>query len=278
MKEFQSTFLIFIFFIFSCHLNEADIKKIERLSEEERYKEAIEFYFKNEEKFKKIPEILNEIGSCYFEIEEYEKAILFMEEAIALDPNEAIYYANKGLAQIENGDLLAGAISSETAIALDPENFSAYLSRSRVFIDMRKFELAIEDLDKCIKINEISKSELGLAYGNYASIYIHQKKFEKAKIFSDLAIEYNKEVYWAYTVRAYLQLKDQKIDEALETIEKGLSIKPKNGNLLHYKGLVFVKTGQKESGCQLMRESVINSENSKDSTFVENLIKEYCQY
>lgn len=278
MKINAQHIILFLVVCFcSCNLNESQFQRIENFYDSGKYIKAIDFYFENEEELGHELEVLNKIGRCYHELKDYKSAITFFSKAIDLDSDQSIFYSNKGLSEIKFGKYLEGTISCERAILLDPNNVKAYINRSYGLIKMNRLELALEDLDKCLEIKNVSNEDLGFVYGNYATIFLNQKLYKKAEKYSDLALENNEKVYWAYSIRAFLLLNSQKTDAALKTIEKGLSVNPSYGTLLQYKGIILIKKGNVEAGCRFLKSSILNLENPKDFTLVENLLIKYCQ-
>lgn len=57
---------------------------------------------------------------------DYQKAIDAYTEAIAIDPNNPIYYSNRAAAWSSMGDHAVAADDAEMAIAVDPKFVKAY--------------------------------------------------------------------------------------------------------------------------------------------------------
>lgn len=91
---------------------------------------------------------------------EYEKAIEDFDYYLTLKPNNASAYSNRGLAYNGLKQYDKSMPDFDLAIQLDPENLGAYFNRSltnRLIGEERnepeRFNLAINDIDKCIEIN-----------------------------------------------------------------------------------------------------------------------------
>ena len=74
-------------------------------------------------------------------------------QAIALDPQDADAYYNRGNAYAQRGDLDLAIADLDQAIALDPQDAEAYFSRALAYAQAGQFDQALLDLNKGIDIN-----------------------------------------------------------------------------------------------------------------------------
>jgi small glutamine-rich tetratricopeptide repeat-containing protein alpha len=65
-------------------------------------------------------------GNNFIASKEYNRAIDAYTEAIALDPNNPVYYSNRAAAWSSTGDHAIAADDAEMAIAVDPKFVKAY--------------------------------------------------------------------------------------------------------------------------------------------------------
>lgn len=98
----------------------------EQLAEAEKYKEQANDYFK-----KKI----------------YDKAIDFYTKAIELDTNNAVYYANRSLANLRT-ELFGCALNDAVqAVKADPGYLKGYYRRAAAHMSLGKYKLALSDFE-----------------------------------------------------------------------------------------------------------------------------------
>lgn len=98
----------------------------EEIAEAEKYKTEANEYFKN-----KV----------------YDKAIELYTKAIEIDPTNAVYYANRSLANLRTelfGSALNDAVS---AVKSDPSYLKAYYRRAAAHMSLGKFKLALSDFE-----------------------------------------------------------------------------------------------------------------------------------
>lgn len=65
--------------------------------------------------------IYNYLGQIETQIKRYPIAIQWMDSAIALSPNNAAFYVNRGIAKVERGDKAGAALDYEQALRIDPD-------------------------------------------------------------------------------------------------------------------------------------------------------------
>jgi tetratricopeptide (TPR) repeat protein len=101
------------------------------------------------------------------EKERYEEAIAEHDEAIRLDLQDALTYANRARAYLNLGELQRAIQDYDEAIRLDPELAKAYYNRGSVYDDLGQYQRAIEDLDEAIRLD----LQDALTYANRARAY-----------------------------------------------------------------------------------------------------------
>ncbi len=74
-------------------------------------------------------------------------------QAIRLDPNDAVSYRNRGDAYADKNDLRRALADYSEAIRLNPKDAEAYAARARILRGTGDFKRAITDLDQAITLN-----------------------------------------------------------------------------------------------------------------------------
>lgn len=145
---------------------ESDADYFEKLYDQGEYKKVISEYQQDSEKYNGDARIINFVGKSYFEFKEYSEALVFFDNAIAVEPYEAVYHANKCLAYAELGDLTRAAANCDRAIQINPDNVYGYINRSLVNIRMQKWDWALEDLNVASQIEDVENEERAIMYAN----------------------------------------------------------------------------------------------------------------
>ena len=88
-------------------------------------------------------------------------------EAIRLDPHNARFYYDRGIAYRRQGDIDRAMTDLSEAIGLDPRHAGAYNERGYAYYQKHDFARAIADYDQAIKLNP----KFAVAYNNRGNAY-----------------------------------------------------------------------------------------------------------
>lgn len=91
---------------------------------------------------------LSALGDMYFESAQYVEAFQIYDKAIAVNPNCADCYNDRGLSLYYIGDPTSALESFDKAIALDPRFTHAWLSKGFVLISQGRYQEAVAPLNK----------------------------------------------------------------------------------------------------------------------------------
>jgi tetratricopeptide (TPR) repeat protein len=83
----------------------------------------------------------------------FDGAITDYDQALALDPNLADAYNNRGIVQFEKGDVEAALADYSKAIALSPAHSLAYFNRGIALRWRGDLEGSQADLDRAVTLN-----------------------------------------------------------------------------------------------------------------------------
>lgn len=163
------------------------------------------------------------------EIEEY-------TEKIKEEPNNSIYYNNRGRAYRELENYEEAIKDYNKAIGLNPNNASYYYARGNIFSYLEKYNNALKDYDKAIELDSRNASY----YFNRGYAYSKLKKYKEALVDYDKAIKLdsNNDYYYYYRGESYENLEEY--DKAIESYSSAIKL---TNNGLYYKnrGKIYSK-------------------------------------
>ena len=96
---------------------------------------------------------LSALGDMYFESAQYVEAFQIYDKAIAVNPNCADCYNDRGLSLFYIGDPISALESFDKAIAIDPGFIHAWLSKGFVLTSEGRYEEARIPLNKVKEID-----------------------------------------------------------------------------------------------------------------------------
>ena len=203
---------------------------------------------KREELLKKIEEYTKKIkeepnnaiyyynrGNTYYSLKEYEKATNDYNKAIELNPNNASYYYNRGNTFSNLKDYDKAIKDYDKAIDLNPNNASYYNNRGNTYSNLEKYQEAINDYSRAIELNPKNSSY----YYNRGNTYSNLKDYEKAVNDYNRAIELNPNNASYYNNRGigYYSLKDY--EKAIKNCNKAIKLDPNNNSIKETKNLIL---------------------------------------
>jgi tetratricopeptide (TPR) repeat protein len=106
-------------------------------------------------------------GRACLDTGKYDDAIADYDKAIALDPNYATAYSNRGIVYHKQSEFDRAIADFTKAIALNPKDAAAYNNRGNAYKNKDDLDRAVADYDKAIKLNP----KLALAYYNRGLAY-----------------------------------------------------------------------------------------------------------
>ena len=161
--------------------------------------------------------------------EEYEKSIEHFNKAIALKPDYAKAYNNRGVVYVNKSEFESAIKDFDKAIAFNPNFAEAYRSRGNAYRNKGKFENAIKDYNKAIALNldyaEVHNNR-GIAYGKMGNLENAIQDFDKA-------IAFNPNYAKAYNNRGFTYAKKGEIENAIQDYNKAIALNP-DGAVAYY--------------------------------------------
>lgn len=217
------------------------------------------------------------LGLCSIALEEYDFALLYLDEAILLNPNVADFYAEKARAHSRIGDNLQAIESYEIALQLDPDHLPAKQGlamvktggdevlqeqldqliadsaansqtfKQRGFYRMNHDDLvgAIEDFTAAISMD----AEDSESYFYRGKIYFRQKNWEMAESDFSGAIEIEPENPDYYLARGQSRYVSQNLEAAVADFTVTISLDPEFASGFYHRGITLQRMGKINEAC-----------------------------
>ncbi len=158
------------------------LEKGKALFEKQEYNEAIEalnsFLTENENN----ADALYTRAICYRKIDQFKKSIADFTTMLIRLPNEPTLLCDRGISHFHNKDIESAMVDMNKAVEIDPNN--PYRYSSRAYIRSRSdIDGAIADYEKAVELDpkdEIALNNLGLLHENAGRMKSAQKNYKKA--------------------------------------------------------------------------------------------------
>ncbi len=204
----------------------------------------------------------------YHEKGQLDLAIAEYDAALAIDPSEEAAYNNRGLAYLDKGEYdlaiadfnAAMNISSDSdmlwwvaydnrckaydgllakfdaAIAVDPRDLEALISRGAVYLALGEHDLAIADLDTVVGIDPVSTR----AYSCRGHTYIAKAEHDLAIADFDASIEIDSGDSEVYNGRGQAYRAKEEYDLAIADYTAAISIDPNFAGAYHNRSFAYL--------------------------------------
>jgi tetratricopeptide (TPR) repeat protein len=197
------------------------------------------WFFVNEYQRQNVENIL-ERATIAYDNKNYKEAIALYDQVIALDPNNARAYNNRGIAYANLSNYEKAITDYTEAIKLDPNYAEAYNNRGDAYYYLNNYKQAIADYTQAIKIDP-----------NYAEAYLYRadaydNSGEKSKAIADLtqAIKIDPIHAEDYHYRgiAYKRLRDH--NKAIADFTQAIKLDPNYAEAYHSRGIAYFDSGE----------------------------------
>ena len=193
------------------------------------------------------------------EKEELLKEIKEYTQKIKEEPDNAIYYYNRGNTYKNLGDY-QNAIENydkaiqdySKAIELNPNNASYFDNRGNIYFDLENYDKAIQDFNKAIELNSNNASY----FNNRGSAYGNLKNYKKAIQDFNKAIELNPNNPSYFYNRGNAYGNSEKYEEAIQNFNKAIELSPNNPSYINNRGSAYGNLEKYEEAIQDFNKAI----------------------
>ena len=175
-------------------------------------------------------------GSTYLNTKRYQEALLAFEQAIQLDPNDAVIYNGKGLALSSLNRYGEALAAYEQAIQLNPGFENAYINKAYVLYKLRRHLEALTDCERAIQLGPNNAS-----FHNLKGLVLSDlNRYGEALAAYEQAIRLDPNITIAYNNKSSLLYSLKRYQEAIVSCEHAIGLDPRNAALHNYKGSILL--------------------------------------
>ncbi len=159
------------------------------------------------------------LGTIYFNLQNFDEAIRYNKAILAIDPKYKLAYNQLGYSYSRKGDLKSALAALNEYQKLAPDEPNPYDSMGDIYLFHGNFKLAEKSSKQALAINkDFIPSMLKLG-----DIYLSTGEYEKALDMTKQFLEKANDPLAraeGYAIQGYAQWQSGKIDQALETFQK----------------------------------------------------------
>lgn len=163
--------------------------------QQKNYQEALQDLYLLEEKYRCTSyELYHNRGVAYYQLKDYQKALLEYEKARVSNPDSEESYIGKGVIYILQKNYKKALENYSKAIQANPYNTMNYTNQGFIYLQTKEYRLALQSFCQALVIypcNALAYANRGAAYQALGESYQASKDWEKAK---ELGLEYPGEI------------------------------------------------------------------------------------
>lgn len=211
---------------------------------------------------KKLPnnaDALHLLGVTYRQLGYPKRAIEYIQKAIAVNPNQAPFYANLARAMIDVGtDAESMLAVSEKALSLNPLEKEALNIKGIALTSLKQTEEAEALFQQML----VRYPDFGDAYRNYGLLLRQNKEYKKAIAFFHRAVQLNPDNPENYIERSRCRHEQKEFKVAEAELADALERFPDNAELKHEAARILFSISRSDVGVKYAEEAVEDSPNN----------------
>jgi tetratricopeptide (TPR) repeat protein len=184
--------------------------------------------------------------------EAYDKAITAFDNAIRFDPNNAAYYCNRGLAWLGKEACDKAITDFDNAIRLDPNNAAYYCDRGLAWSWNKNYDMAINDYDEAIRLCPKAASY----YIERGTARLDKNEYDHAIKDFDEAVRLNPNDAYAYMNRGVAWSRKKDEDKAIKDYDEAIRLDPQDARFYHTRGTAWSNKKDKDKAIQDYNEAI----------------------
>ena len=179
-------------------------------------------------------------GQAAYQAKKYSEATAIFEAYTARRPGNAWGYYMLGLSAWKSGDFSKSEMAFEKALSIDPKHVKSLVNLSRVFIDQKRHDDAIDRLTRAAEVDP----ESGEVYRLLGRTYHTQGQTQEAVDAYLRAIELNERDAWSMNNLGLLFIETGRADEALPLLAQAVELRREVPEFHNNLGLALEHTGR----------------------------------
>jgi tetratricopeptide (TPR) repeat protein len=179
-------------------------------------------------------------GQAAYQARKYSDATAIFDRYTTERPANAWGHYMLGLSAWKSGDLAKSEQAFEKALSVDPQHVKSLVNLSRVFIEQKRHDEAVDRLSRAAEIDPES-TEVQRMLGR---TYHTQGKTDEAVAAYRRAIELNELDAWSMNNLGLMFLETERTDEALPLLTKATELRPEVPVFHNNLGMALEHTGR----------------------------------
>ena len=191
-------------------------------------------------------------GQAAFQARKYSDATAMFELYTGQRPANPWGHYMLGLSAWKSGDLARSEQAFEQALSIDPMHVKSLVNLSRVFIEQKRYDDALDRLTAAADINPESTQVHRLM----GRTYVAQGKTDEAMDAYRRAIEVNELDAWSMNNLGLLLVETKRADEALPLLARAVELRPGLPSFHNNLGMALEHTGRFKAAAEAYKAAL----------------------
>jgi len=219
------------------------------------------FYGEEDERIHK----LKKITSKHISDSEFDKAMKYLNELVAIDPFDLSNWETKGYCHYELGQYDDAISCLDRVLEADPYSERTLLFKCKILDELRRWEEALEVYDKLLELNPDDLMNLYLKSVDLSFL----ERYGEAIECINKAIELNPKEFQFWFTKAIFLIELNNLDEAIGCLDKAIELNPEDTNSLIKKGSLLQYLNRADEAIECYDEAL--SLNPSDANLLQSM-------
>lgn len=219
------------------------------------------FYGEEDEKIHK----LKKITSKHISDSEFDKAMKYLNELVAIDPFDLSNWETKGYCHYELGQYDDSISCLDRVLEADPYSERTLLFKCKILDELKRWEEALEVYDKLLELNPDDLMNLYLKSVDLSFL----ERYEEAIVCINKAIELNPKESQFWFTKAIFLIELNNLDDAIGCLDKAIELNPEDTNSLIKKGSILHYLNRADEAIECYDEAL--SLNPSDANLLQSM-------
>jgi tetratricopeptide (TPR) repeat protein len=179
-------------------------------------------------------------GQAAYQAKKYSEATTIFEAYTERRPGNAWGYYMLGLSAWKSGDFAKSEQAFDKALSIDPRHVKSLVNQSRLFIDQKRLDDAVDRLTRAAEIDSDSVEVQRLL----GRTYYAQGRTDEAESAYRRALELNERDVWSMNNLGLLLLETKRADEALPLFVQAVELRKEVPEFHNNLGMALEHTGR----------------------------------
>ena len=194
-------------------------------------------------------------GEAAYQARKYGEATAIFEGYVARRPKNAWGHYMVALSAWKNGDLAKSEQAFERALSIDGSHMKSLVNESRLFIDQKRYDAAIDRLTRASMIDPDSSDVFRLLGRTYTA----KGDTEEAIAAYRAALEVDEEDAWSMNNLGLLLVQAKRADEALPLLAKATELRKDVAEFHNNLGMALEHTGRYKAAAKAYGDALMTN-------------------